>query len=715
MAIIGTDSLSRTLATLPDGFFPSLTQFSDDADLRQFAWELTRTLTGGEPVRAYLRAANGVIENTVPFDRPTRAGAQAPDTTWALRLVYNGATKLVGFDFDAKDECSTRDAEQDCLQLRKMLKNHGIETAMFHSGGGGFHLWLGLAFDSDDVFTAAELRKLGEALKVLFPRSFDLAPLRSAATGCLRAPYAPHRNETTYSHPYTTQEPASVLLNPSTTAAELRGFLTATEEAAAPKRTRELVESPVNDPGNRFEKDPLQGAWRLRGKRDAGIPKFIQQLASGEVTITDSSQRIVTYFTAAIRARWTLADALAFGKQHPHLTESAYSRPAGDSRVPRSTGSAYGYAEHQWTVAATYVERHLHINHAYDPTPPPEELKRTLLAIEHAWERFKAQTARFADAGITIQHTYAAVLSYMARSMKTNVGAPVRELAITAGTNRTSARDALVWLVKEGLLVRHARSEYAVETEMGLSRTPFSYSLPELSTSPDDTFLTLVGSNTTPPPGVDLERFADLWERRTRLMEEIQGHFEDARPEMFVRPVDGGLGKKAAQIAMWLVKGALTIAQLAKLTKTPEHRIKRIIQKLEGVRVVAGGFGKGVKRKTEKWWRQVALEQFFLPAATVLGKRAQLYMREQKLWQWMLIELSERRKRLKDRAADRLTFNQLRATGVPLFPTWPVFPTIVSPGATPDALPVRRLDMLEAMHQIADYFYGVRFHVARAA
>lgn len=715
MAIIGTDSLSRTLATPPDGFFPPLTQFSDDADLRQFAWELTRTITDGAPVRVYARAANGVIENTVPYMRSSAAGTTPPSTTWALRLVGDETVQLVGFDFDVKT-CTVKDAEQECLKLREMCARHGIATVMFRSGGGGFHLWARLENNAAEPFTVSELKQLGAALELIFPQAFDKAPLGNAKTGCLRAPYAPHRNEQGYSEPYTSQEPMSVLVQPTTTAEQMRAFLDAVECDADRLRVRQVAESPLTDPGRRFEKDKRSGVLRLRGKRAAKVPEFIQRLASGEVVIQDSSLRLVTYFTAAIRARWTLTEALAFGRQHPLLIESALSRPAGDGRSPRSEAAIHGYAEHQWTRAAEYVERHLHFHKRdHDPVPPPEELSRTLVQLEQAWERYIAQPGRFEQAGTTRTNTYAALLSIMARSMKPNVAAAVRDVAIATGSNRTSVSQTLTWLNKQGLVVRHRRGTYMDELELGLSRTPFTYALPDLSTDSDDTLLTLIGSYTTPPPADAPASFAELWARRNRLLATIQEHFEDVRPEMFMRQVDGGLGKKAGAVAMLLSKSPMTVDQLAKATHTPPHRIRKILAQLRGVRMISGGFGKDAATKATRSWRSGTLARYFRKATTELGLRAQLYMMEQKLWQWLLHELHERAKKHRDRSATRMTYRQLKQAGANIFPQWPVFPSTLTLASTPEGLSQRRLDLGVARATVFDHFYGVQFHVSRAA
>lgn len=727
MAIIGTDLLSHTLATLRNGYLPPLTRFSDDAERRQFAWALTRVITDGRAVRVYDRGVDGTILNSAPMSVQSDDPAAMPDTTWALRLFTSDLPRLVGFDFDVK-KGSIEQAERDCLELRALCTRFGINTVMFRSGGGGFHLWLRLVHDCPSPFTAAELKQLSVALRILFPTTIDVGPITNPRTGCLRAPYAPHRSETAYSEPYSDEEPANVLLKATTQPEQMRSLLDEAQRLADVIRVEKAATSPLINTRQDFElvktvDYPARAMFRMRGERKAEIPKFIQQLVSGGVVISDHSERLLKFFTSAVRARWSYDEAMQFGRQHPELIISALTRPRGESRQRRSDANADAYSRHVWTQAVSHVE-------ATWRTPMRQteeralsvELRGTLLEVEHAWERFTARQQYFARAGLTRYLTYSAILNIMLRAMRTEVAAATREVAVMVGSNRTSVARALKWLVKENWLIAAKDPNHETAKEQGRSTAPIIYQLPLLSTAPTVQSLTLVSLNSPAPLSDSPASFEELWERREVLREEIERIFEVARSDVFTLPRAGGIGKLAGMISVLLERASMTAKELAQTLELTVDYVRSVLEKMKRHKLVCAGEKRRKPHdESGKWsgvsaeWRKAVVSRNFKDAKGTLAARARRYTCEQKIWQWTLNELYVRSLKLKDRPAAILTYQQLKSLGTSVFPAWPKFPTYMVQPDDPGALPQRRMDLKMARLIVFTHFIGVAFHDARAA
>jgi DNA-binding transcriptional ArsR family regulator len=564
-------------------------------------WAITRSLSPRAEVRAAARAATGEVLNS--YDRLWPLDEPAPSTTWAMLLTDEDLRfRYLCFDFDAKGGNAIRDAGR----MSHWLDELNIPHLVCISGpSGGRHVWVRLGEPAE----AKAVHDLASLAKDLLP-SLDRQPLTNPASGCVRPPYAPHR-DAGYSLPLgdlrfiTEQEAAPEAME------QLRALLVDLG-AELPAPNTALPHGVVAGP---------DGQPRIRGPKRALSPRMDEVLhgAAGD----DASHTLSRILIACANARWAYSDAAVHVISTPSF-EHARSRRVGPRRIRRTPAQTTKVLEAAWRYAVNFVATHP----LPDTGDDPEYRERTASVFEtvdRVLARADALPGMWAthNGRVGGTHSQRAVLDalcmYMLQSSQHVVEADVRRLAADTGYGRTTVHTALralaggasaPWIEligeAEGVNAQRYRLHHRFSTEEEV---------------PDRTQARMRADRLELPP--IQSRIREISERLELLAHDV-----------FCAP--RSLGRVAGLIYKLLPQdGELSVMELAKRSGVDPGIVRRKLERLTGAGLT-GLRGRGFHRHSPAGRDFVARG---LAVEGYLDSRRQRYESERKVWAWWLAEI----------------------------------------------------------------------------
>jgi hypothetical protein len=394
------------------------------------AWLLTRAIAPRDHVRIAAVDASGTVLNQYSHRWPV-GRTLAPAVPWAVPLAHTGGFKLLAFDLDAKQ--GEPQAVLDATAIGALLTGHGIRHLVCQSGpAGGRHVWVAMA----ELLAPALVGLLARLLAAQCP-SLDIAPLRNAATGCVRPPGSPHRDggrsQVLSGDPLT-------LLEPSTTVAQIESLV------------RELADT-VNTTGSAPE--PGADTVRIDTHGHPYLPGSKRELPTASQTALhtaigdgDASVALNRVLLGAAASHWHFQDLLELTSTAAGL-EHVRSRRTGHGRSPRPARERLETLARQWRYAVRFVAEHPRragVDATFDRRAG--ELSDLVRALQ---EKADAAAGRWSRGGGPSDRRVLDCLHRFAlTAVKTEIEADIRRIALACGIGRETARTALQRLAADG-------------------------------------------------------------------------------------------------------------------------------------------------------------------------------------------------------------------------------------------------------------------------
>lgn len=397
------------------------------------AWELTQQLSPRATVRVAAVDAYGAVVNTYTGHQRITTAA-APERPWAVYLTNaEHRFTLLGFDLDAKTPQGATAAADEADTIADLLNGAGLQSVICQSGpSGGRHVWAALAepVDADTVATIARLARH------LCP-TLDLSPLTNPATGCIRPPWAPHRDGDTS---VVIAGDVDDLIHPTGTAAQV-------DDLAA--RLAQLVDADQTRTTARTSPLPLDDRSRLYlpGTRRA-LPASAAAALQEDAASGDASAILWRILIGAAAAHWHHADVAALVDTAPGLEHIRTERDRGHRR-PRNVADATRTLRRQWDKAVRHVDG---TDRQIGDDPTFDARAHAVAAhVDAIQTRADAARGRWTHGGGPSARRILDQLSVLAlQAVQSTVEADIRRLALLTGLGRETARTALLKLAEDG-------------------------------------------------------------------------------------------------------------------------------------------------------------------------------------------------------------------------------------------------------------------------
>lgn len=381
------------------------------------AWNFTSLLSARSTVRV-------VDDHTGQYGLVRRVDGDVPGTPWALNLAdEQGRFWYLVLDFDAKNGHTAEQVSVQCEIVCEFLAEYGLSYTVCESGqSGGRHVWIGLS-ESVDVVTA---RKFALAARVFAP-SIDIAPMSNAVTGCVRPPYAPHKDGLQRSLPLTSVDG---LLMPTNTAAMVERFVDTfyvvrTEDSAPDTPVTVLV-------------DP--------DRRHSELPQDVQELLrTGHAS--DKSKGLHRIIMGALAHGWNEDQIVELLPYEGMISARTHNRGAG-RRVARRDPEGYLRSKIRWFSANVKIKRVRSNTRHVDYKPLITQYVSTVVIprLNDGW--FSQRRGR----GAAALRVYARLAILTAQIGTFRIGASLRDLALATGMTHTTVADCLRLLERKGYI-----------------------------------------------------------------------------------------------------------------------------------------------------------------------------------------------------------------------------------------------------------------------
>lgn len=382
-------------------------------------------------VRLAVRDHEGVVTNDYRGRRLALLGSP-PVVPWAMYLADDqGRFRFLAFDFDDRDGTGV-----DIVPLTSRLDTAGIEYLVAASGGGGGrHVWVGLAEPVEAGMVAAVAR----LVKAIAP-GLDTAALLNPVTGCVRPPGSPHR---VGDRSRIIVGDRGVLDCPSTTRGQLEDLASALSDdvgALVAQEVQVRSRPPRDD----------RGFARLPGQRRE-LPGYVAGLLAA--VPEDASAVLWRILVAAARARWSLFEVRAL-RGAPGF-EHVRSQRIGPRRRVRGREAQGRVLVRQWDRAVAWVAAQERRRRDAGESAYVVRVSRVVEAIEETLAQARVTPGRWASSrGAAARRVLDAVCLFAAQAGRVQVQADVRRIAMTVGITRQQAAIALWDLADEGLVMR---------------------------------------------------------------------------------------------------------------------------------------------------------------------------------------------------------------------------------------------------------------------
>jgi hypothetical protein len=394
------------------------------------AWLLTRAIAPRDHVRIAAVDVSGTILNQYSRRWPT-GRALAPAVPWAVPLADIDGFRLLAFDLDAKQGESQ--AGIDATAIADLLTGHGINHVVCRSGpSGGRHVWVATI----EPVPSALVGLLARLLAARCP-SLDIAPLRNAATGCVRPPGSPHRDG---GRSEVLLGDAIALLEPSTTLAQIEGLV------------RELVDAvnttgPSPDAGTDAVRVDVHGHPYLPGSKRE-LPAASRTALDAAVGDGDASVVLNRVLLGAAASHWHFRDLLQLIPTAAGL-EHVRTRRTSRGRSPRPARERMETLARQWRYAVRFVADHPRrtgVDATFDRRAG--NMTDVVRALQ---ERADAAAGRWSHGGGPSDRRVLDCLHRFAlTALETGIEADTRRIALSCGIGRETARVALQRLASDG-------------------------------------------------------------------------------------------------------------------------------------------------------------------------------------------------------------------------------------------------------------------------
>lgn len=394
------------------------------------AWLLTRAIAPRDHVRVAAVDASGTVLNQYSH-RWAVDRTLAPPVPWAVPLAHPDGFRLLAFDLDAKQ--GEQQAARDATAIADLLSGHGICHVVCRSGpSGGRHVWVAMT----QPLTPALVALLARLLAARCP-SLDIAPLRNAATGCVRPPGSPHRDG---GQSEVLLGDATSLLQPSTTVAQIEALV------------RELVDAvnttgPTSDTGSDAIRLDTQGHPYLPGSKRE-LPTASRAALDTAASDGDASVVLNRVLLGAAASHWHFHDLLELAPTAAGL-EHVRTRRTSRGRTPRPARERVETLARQWRYAVRFVSEHprrtgvdaTFDRRAGDLTDLVRALQEQADAAAGRWSRGGGPSDRRV---LDCLHRFALT------AVETGIEADTRRIALACGIGRETARVALQRLAADG-------------------------------------------------------------------------------------------------------------------------------------------------------------------------------------------------------------------------------------------------------------------------
>lgn len=394
------------------------------------SWLLTRAIAPRDHVRIAAVDASGTVLNQYSRRWPTDR-TLAPAVPWAIPLADIDGFRLLAFDLDAKQ--GERQAAIDATAIADLLTGHGISHVVCRSGpSGGRHVWVATV----EPVPSALVGLLARLLAARCP-SLDIAPLRNAATGCVRPPGSPHRDG---GRSEVLLGDAISLLEPSTTTAQIERLV------------RELVDAvnttgPSADAGTDAVRVDVHGQPYLPGSKRE-LPAASRAALDTAVGDGDASVVLNRVLLGAAASHWHFRDLLQHVPTAAGL-EHVRTRRTSRGRSPRPTRERVETLARQWRYAVRYVVEHPRRT-GVDATFDRRAGDMTDL-VRALQDRADAAAGRWSHGGGPSDRRVLDCLHRFAlTAVETGIEADTRRIALSCGIGRETARVALQRLAADG-------------------------------------------------------------------------------------------------------------------------------------------------------------------------------------------------------------------------------------------------------------------------
>lgn len=331
-------------------------------------------------MRLSVRRAHGKVSYPTAHERAL--SLDLPPRPAAVRVYGpDGCCRAIFFDIDAKGDHDAAGAERDYTYLTRLLAVLGLRWIEDRSPTGGRHVYLPLDFR----LPLDSARDLLEGLARRFP-TLDPSPHRSALTGCVRPPGAPHASGGYQELTQPLWAAQAALERPCSAEefAELRAAVAGDVEAARAARAAAAVAELDVDVLSSGQPSPLSarlaaiarhGDWdeqRYGSDRSAARQAVITGYVANGWLVTDVLQEIhsgrvpglagmyAKYATAAQRIRAVRAD-VASARSYLAAKEAAGTARAEAVRISNTSarlsrgGDEHGYIR-MWRSALMTLE-----------------------------------------------------------------------------------------------------------------------------------------------------------------------------------------------------------------------------------------------------------------------------------------------------------------------------------------------------------------------
>ncbi|WP_018185839.1 DeoR family transcriptional regulator [Microbacterium sp. 77mftsu3.1] len=583
---------------------------------RDEAWAIARSLSPRDTIRVAARAASGEVLNDyhrlVPLDGP------APSTTWAMLLAGDDQLfRYLCFDFDT----SQGNAARDALRMAYWLDELNIPHLTCISGpSGGRHVWVRLSAPAD----AAAVRDLADYAHSILP-TLDTKPLQNAAAGCVRPPYAPHR-ESGFSDPQGDLGLISSHEAPADTVKQLTALLIDLG-AELPATETELPKGAITD---------AAGNPKIMGVKRR-LSMAMEDTLRGPAG-PDASHTLSRVLIAAANARWSYDDIVEAVATGAAGLEHARTRRVGDKRVKRTPASTAKVLRNIWNYAVRFVATHP-LNATGDDPEYRERIADVTTVVQQALAAADAVPGLWAARNPRVGGTRSqravldALCLYMLQSSRHIVEADVRRLSADTGYGRTTVSDALralcgTWITRvaeaEGVhAARYALAERFSPGEEGTSRTQARMRAEHKPTLP----------------------------LQQNLIHEIGTRLELLRHDVFTAP--HSLGRTSGLIFQHLPEdGTLSTAELMKETGIDADLLRRRLRRLHAsglIERIRGGW-----RRYSPGTRDLIAKR--LGVDGYLEERRKRYELERAVWAWWQAEVVWMERRFKKRKGAKAIF-----------------------------------------------------------
>lgn len=394
------------------------------------AWLLTRAIAPRDHVRIASVDASGTVLNQYshrwPVDRML-----APAVPWAIPLANLEGFRLLAFDLDAKQ--GEQQAALDATAISDLLSRHGIRHVVCRSGpSGGRHIWVAMT----QALTPPLVALLARLLAARCP-SLDIAPLRNAATGCVRPPGSPHRDG---GRSEVLLGDAKSLLEPSTTVTQIEALV------------RELLDAvnatgPAPDTGfDAIRLDTQSHPYLPGSKRE--LPAASRAALDTAVGDDDASVVLNRVLLGAAASHWHFRDLLELTPTAAGL-EHVRTRRTISGRSPRPARERVETLARQWRYAVRFVAenpRRTGVDATFDRRAG--NLADLVRALQ---EQADAAAGRWSHGGGPSDRRVLDCLHRFAlTAVETGIEADTRRIALACGIGRETARVALQRLAADG-------------------------------------------------------------------------------------------------------------------------------------------------------------------------------------------------------------------------------------------------------------------------